>query len=112
MAATAASRSARSTAPGASKGTSAAAMRRLARVMRCSIAASLDQERARDLRDRQPRDDAQRQRDLLRRRQLGMAADEQQPQHVVAIVGLVEPLGELRLHVVEIGELLLVGQRL
>ena len=36
------------TAPGVSNGTSAAAMRRLARVMRCSIALSLDQEGARD----------------------------------------------------------------
>ena len=41
MAATAASRSARSGAPGASNGTPASAMRALARVMRCSMAASL-----------------------------------------------------------------------
>ena len=41
MAATAASRSARSTAPGVSNGTLASATRALARVMRCSIAASL-----------------------------------------------------------------------
>ena len=41
MAATAATRSARSAAPGVSKGTSAAATRRFARVMRCSIALSL-----------------------------------------------------------------------
>ena len=41
MAATAPSRSARSTAPGVSNGTSARATRLLARVMRCSMAASL-----------------------------------------------------------------------
>ena len=40
MAATADSRSERSTAPGVSNGTPAAATRALARVMRCSIAAS------------------------------------------------------------------------
>ena len=86
MAATAARRSARSTAPGVSNGTPASAMRALARVMRCSIAASPTRKaRAICLTDR-PRDDAQRQRDLLRRRQVGMAADEQQPQDVVAVV--------------------------
>ena len=69
--------------------------RALARVMRCSIAALADQEGARDLLDREPRHDAQRQRDLLRRRQVRMAADEQQPQDVVAIMRAVEPLGEL-----------------
>ena len=41
MAATAASRSARSTAPGVSNGTSAFAIRAFARVIRCSMAASL-----------------------------------------------------------------------
>ena len=41
MAATAPSRSDRSTAPGVSKGTRAAATRRLARVIRCSMALSL-----------------------------------------------------------------------
>ena len=40
MAATAASRSERSTAPGVSNGTPASAMRALARVMRCSMALS------------------------------------------------------------------------
>ncbi len=40
MAITAARRSARSAAPGASNGTPASAMRALARVMRCSMAAS------------------------------------------------------------------------
>ena len=69
------------------------------------------QEGARDLLDRQAADDAQRQRDLLRGRQLGMAADEQQPQDVVAVVGAVEPLGQLALGVVEVGDRRLVGQR-
>ena len=41
-----------------------------------------------------------------------MAADEQQPQDVVAVVGAVEPLGERGLGVLEIGEHLLVRQRL
>ena len=41
MAATAARRSLRSTAPGVSNGTSAAATRLFARVMRCSMAASV-----------------------------------------------------------------------
>ena len=63
-----------------------------------------DQEGARDLLDREPGDDAQRQRDLLRRRQVGMAADEQQPQDVVAVVRAVEPLGQLLLGVVEVGD--------
>ena len=71
-----------------------------------------DQERAGDLLDRQARDDAQRERDLLGRRQIGMAADEQQPQHVVAVVRFVEPLGELGLGVVQIRDDRLVGQRL
>ena len=56
-----------------------------------------DQERARDLLDRQPAHDAQRERDLLCRRQIRVAADEQQPQDVVAVVRAVEPLGQRRL---------------
>ena len=112
MAATAASRSARSTAPGVSNGTSARATRLLALVMRCSIALSLDQEGARDLLDRQSGDDAQRQRDLLGRRQIGMAADEQEAQDVVAIVLAVEALGQLGFGVVQIGNDLLGRQRL
>ena len=55
-----------------------------------------DQEGARDLLDGQAGDDAQRQRDLLGRRQVGMAADEQQPQDVVAVMRAVEPFGQLR----------------
>ena len=41
-----------------------------------------------------------------------MAADEQQPQDVVAIVRAVEPLGELLLGVVEVGDRVVLGQRL
>src|SRR4051812_11568097 len=104
MAATTASRSDRSTAPGASNGTAASATRALARVMRCSIALSPTRKAAGD--------DAQRQRDLLRRRQVGMAADEQKPQDVVAVVRAVEPLGDFGLGVVEVGDGLLLGQRL
>ncbi len=63
------------------------------------------QEGARDLLDRETGNDAQRQGDLLHRRQIGMAADKEQPQHVVAIVGIVEPLGDVGFGIVEIGEL-------
>ena len=41
-----------------------------------------------------------------------MAADEQQPQDVVAVVRAVEPFGKLFLGVIEIGDRLVVGQRL
>ena len=41
-----------------------------------------------------------------------MAADEQQPQDVIAVVRAVETLGELFLGVVEIGDRLVLGQRL
>ena len=41
-----------------------------------------------------------------------MAADEEQSQYVVAIVGIVEPRGDLLLGIVEIGQCLFVGQRL
>ena len=70
-----------------------------------------DQEGARDLLDREAADDAQRQRDLLRRRQLGMAAHEQQPQDVVAVLLAVEPVGELAFGVAQVGDRRLVGQR-
>ena len=63
-----------------------------------------DEKGARDLLHRQPRNDAQRQRDLLRRRQLRMAADEQQPQDVVAIMRAVEPLGDLAFGVAGVGD--------
>ena len=71
-----------------------------------------DQEGAGYLFDRQARDDAQRERDLLGDRQFGMAADEKQAQHVVAIMRTVEPLGQRRFRVVEIGYGLVRRQRL
>ena len=71
-----------------------------------------DQERARDLFNGQAGDDAQRDRDLLGRRQLGMAADEQQPQNVIAVMRTVEAFGQRILGVVEIGDRLVLGQRL
>ena len=80
--------------------------------MRCSIAASLTRKARAICFTRQARDDAQRERDLLRRRQIGMAADEQQPQDIVAVMRAVEPFGELLLGVVEIGDRLVLGQRL
>ena len=86
-------------------------MRLFARVMRCSIAALADQEGARDLRDRQAGHDAQRQRDLLGRGQIGMAADEQEAQDVVAVVRAVEPLGERGFGIVQVGDGLFGGQR-
>ena len=67
-----------------------------------------DEKGARDLLHGEARHDAQGQRDLLRRRQVGMAADEQQAQHVVAILAVVEPLGHRRLDIFEIGDLRLV----
>ncbi len=53
-----------------------------------------DQEGAGDLRHGEAGDDAQGERDLLGRRQLGMAADEEQAQDVVAVLRPVEPLGD------------------
>ena len=64
--------------------------------MRCSIALSPTRKARAICFTVRPGDDAQRERDLLGRRQLGMAADEQQPQDVVAVVRAVEPLGERR----------------
>ena len=69
-----------------------------------------DQKRARDLLHRQTGDDAQRKRDLLGRRQIGMAADEQQPQDVVTVMRAVEPFGQRVFGVVEIGDRLVLGQ--
>jgi hypothetical protein len=72
-----------------------------------------DEERLGDLRHRQPRHDAQRERDLLRAGQVRMAAGEQQPQDVVAVVRVVQPVDERALGIVEIGQRRLVlGQRL
>ncbi len=69
-----------------------------------------DQEGARDLFDGEAGDDAQRQRDLLCRRQVRMTADEQQAKNVVAVVRAVEPFGQRILGVIEIGDRLLFGQ--
>lgn len=40
-----------------------------------------------------------------------MAADEQEPQHVVAIMRIVQPLGDVGLGIAEIGEHGVLGQR-
>ena len=104
MAATAPTRSARSTAPGVSNGTPASAMLRLARVMRCSMALSLTRKARAICWTVRPRDDAQRDRDLLGGRQIGMAADEQQAQNVVAVVLVLEPLRERGFGIVQIRE--------
>ena len=62
------------------------------------------EEGAGDLPDRQAGHDAQRQRDLLVGGKLGVAADEQQPEHVVGVVLVVEALGHRRLRIAEIGD--------
>ncbi len=100
------------TAPGVSNGTSALAMRALARVMRCSIALSPTRKARAICAHRQAGDDAQRERDLLGRRQLRMAADEQQAQDVVAIVRVVQPLGDRGLGIAEVRQRVIVRQRL
>ena len=87
-------------------------MRALARVMRCSIAASLTRKARAICAHGQAGDDAQRERDLLRRRQVGMAADEQEAQDVVAVMRAVEALGERRLGVLEVGDRLVRRERL
>jgi hypothetical protein len=69
-----------------------------------------DQEGASDLPDRQARDDAQGHGHLLGGRQVRMAADEQQPQHVVAIVLAVQPVDQGRLGVLQVGDQLLRRQ--
>jgi len=69
------------------------------------------QESAGDLRDRETRDDAQRKRDLLRRRQIRMAAHEQEPQDVVAVVGFVNTVRESLLGIREVGDQFLLRQR-
>ena len=90
MAATAPSRSARSTARAFRTAHRPRAIRAFARVIRCSIAASPTRKARAICRHRQAGDDAQRQRDLLGRRQIGMAAHEHQAQDIVAVVGLVD----------------------
>jgi hypothetical protein len=67
-------------------------------------------EGAGDLLDGQAADDAQGHRDLLGGRQVGVAADEQQPEDVIAVLPAVEALGQLRLLVVQVRELLVGGQ--
>ena len=69
-----------------------------------------DQEGAGDLRHAQAGDDAQGQRDLLGRGQIGMAADEQQPEHIVAIVRAVQPLGQFAFRISQVGNLLVRRQ--
>jgi hypothetical protein len=70
-----------------------------------------DEECAGDLLDAEARDDAQRQCDLLGRRQIGVAADEQQPQNVVAVMRAVEPLGQRVFGVIQIGDRVVGWQR-
>lgn len=110
MAATTASRSARSTGPGVANSASPSATMRLARVIRCSMAASLTRKaRAICLTDSP---------ETMRRAsaicwvggQVGVAADEQQAQYVVAVVRGVDAVGDPLLCVVQIGEFLLWRQ--
>jgi hypothetical protein len=63
-----------------------------------------DQEGMSDLPDGKARHNAQRQRDLLGIRQLRVAAYEEEAQDVVAVVRSVEPLRQLRLGVLEVGD--------
>ena len=60
------------------------------------------QEGARDLGHRQAGDNAQRQRNLLGCRQVGMTADEQQPQHIVAILRAVQPLHQRGFDIIQV----------
>src|SRR5262249_4686514 len=71
-----------------------------------------DEKGAGDLLYREAAYDAQREGDLLRRWQLGMAADEEEAQHVVSIVLVVESLGHLGFGVVQIRKHLVGRQRL
>ncbi|MCY1297693.1 hypothetical protein D9M70_471440 [compost metagenome] len=70
-----------------------------------------DEKGAGNLLDRKARDDAQSQRDLLGCRQSRIAADEQQPKNVVAILRAIQPVGEIALLILEIGEHFLRWQR-
>jgi len=49
---------------------------------------------------------------LLGRGQPGMAANEQEPQHVVAVMARIDALGDAGFRVFEVGEKRLLGQRL
>ena len=73
----------------------------------CALA---HEEGSRNLFDAQSRDDAKRQRDLVCLREIRMTTDKEKPEHVVAVMRLVQPFGHRRLVVVEIGNLLLIGQ--
>jgi hypothetical protein len=70
-----------------------------------------DQERACDLGDRQARHNAQREGDLLGRRQVGVATDEKEAKDVIAIVRAVESLGEFSFGVTQVRDGLFVRQR-
>ena len=70
------------------------------------------EEGARNLLNRETRDDAKRKGDLLGRRQLGMAADEEEPEDVVAIVGPVDALDDDGLGVGKVRDDRLGRQRL
>jgi len=74
------------------------------------MAASLIKKARCDPRNRQARNDAQRQRDLLGRWQVRMAANEQQAQNVVTVVRLVEPVCEWSLGIAQIGNRLVRRQ--
>ena len=69
------------------------------------------QEGAGDLLHREAAHDAQGERDLRRRRQVGVAADEEETEHVVAVVAAVELLGDRRLAVLEIRDHVIGGER-
>ena len=71
-----------------------------------------NQESARDLRDAQAGDDAQRERDLLRGRQVLVTADEEKAQHVVADARVVHGMHDGGLGIFETGELRVVLRQL
>src|SRR5258708_2436398 len=68
------------------------------------------EEGAGDLLDREARNDAQRQRNLLCRRDIGMAANEEEAENVVAVMRVVELFGEFGLGIAEIGYGLVSGK--
>lgn len=61
------------------------------------------EEGARDLFHGQARDDPERKRDLLGRREIGMAADKQESQYVIAVVRAIESFRERGLGIVDVG---------
>ena len=79
-------------------------MRALARVMRCSMALSPTRKARAICLTVRPDTMRSASGDLLRRRQVRMAADEQQPQDVVAVVGPVQPVGQGVLGVLQVGD--------